>query len=300
MIERRDLELAVDGVTCRAWHFVPEVDDDAPCVVMGHGLGATRDAGLTPYAERFAAEGMHAIVFDHRHFGASDGRPRQLLLVERQLEDWRAFLDEARRLPGVDRTRIIAWGTSFGGGHALVAGVRDGSVAAIVTQCPMMDGWAAFKNAIGYAGLGSVLRLVGHGLRDLVGAALGSDAHCLPAAGEPGTLAFMTTEDALPGYTGLADDEPLANRISARTALFVSFYRPVTVAPKIRCPTLLLVCDDDSVAPASAALAVAELGGEHVELHRYPIGHFDIYHGEHRERALSDMVEFLRRHLKMG
>jgi len=45
-------------------------------------------AALDAYAERSAATGFAALVFDYRHFGASSGEPRQLLDINRQLADW--------------------------------------------------------------------------------------------------------------------------------------------------------------------------------------------------------------------
>ena len=61
-------------------------------------------------------------------------------------------------------------------------------------------------------------------------------------------------------------------------------------------PVLMCVCDQDSVAPASAALRHAARG-RNVEVRRYPIGHFDIYWGDGFERAVADQLDFLRRHL---
>ena len=40
--------------------------------------------GLARYAQRFAAAGFAVLVFDYRHFGASDGWARQLIRVGRQ------------------------------------------------------------------------------------------------------------------------------------------------------------------------------------------------------------------------
>jgi hypothetical protein len=44
---------------------------------------------VAPFAQRFAAAGYYALVFDYRHFGDSDGEPRRLLDIKRQLQDWR-------------------------------------------------------------------------------------------------------------------------------------------------------------------------------------------------------------------
>jgi uncharacterized protein len=113
------------GVRCAAVHLRGQGDDFAardgrrPCVVLGHGLGGTVDSGLLPFAERFAAAGIDALAFDYRYFGASDGEPRQLLSVPRQLEDYAAAIAYARSLEGVDPQRIVLWGSSYSGGHVV-------------------------------------------------------------------------------------------------------------------------------------------------------------------------------------
>jgi dienelactone hydrolase len=295
---RNEIEFASGGVTCRAWLYRPEADvppDTLPCVVMAHGFGGTREAGLAPFAERFAAAGCAALVFDYRHFGASEGQPRQLLSVTRQLQDWAAALACARALPGMDPTRIVAWGTSFSGGHALVAGARDGRVAAIVCQCPMLDGLAASQAVVRYAGPWHLLRLLGHGLLDL-GAALGGKAHYVPNVGPPGSLAMMTSPDAEPGFRAMAP-EGFDYRVAARVGLTLWSYRPILHARQVNCPVLLLICEHDTVAPTSAAEAVARVLGPKATVQRYPVGHFDVYGGEALERSITDQIAFLQEHL---
>ena len=288
-----------DG-TCRAWRYTPD-DDGAspavarPCVVMAHGLGATRDASLAPYAERFAAAGMHVLLFDYRHFGASDGEPRQLVSVRRQLQDYAAAVEFARALAGVDPARVAVWGTSFAGGHALVTAAQVPGVSAAVCQCPMMDGLAAVRRILQYAGPSQLLRLTAHGLWDAALAPFGR-AHYLPTVGTPGSLAVMSSPDADAGYRALV---PPGYRceIAARLALTVGLYRPVRYADRVRCPVLVQVCEQDSVAPAAAAEAVVRRLGERGEVQRYPIGHFEPYFGAWFERSVDDQREFLRRHL---
>jgi pimeloyl-ACP methyl ester carboxylesterase len=262
---------------------------------MAHGFGATRDASLEPYAERFAAAGMHVLLFDYRHFGASDGEPRQLLSVRRQLQDYAAAVHFAQALAGVDPQRVAVWGTSFAGGHALVTAAAVPGVAAAVCQCPMMDGFAAVTNILGYAGLGQLLRLTGHGLLDAALAPFGR-THYIPIVGKPGQLGMMTTEDAQAGYLALVPPG-FRGEVAARIALTAGLYRPVRYADRVRCPVLVQVCERDSVAPAAAAeRAIARLGS-HAEAKRYPIGHFEPYFGAHFERSVSDQLAFLQRHL---
>jgi fermentation-respiration switch protein FrsA (DUF1100 family) len=76
-----------------------------------------RDQRLDAFAERFARAGLAALVFDYRHFGDSQGEPRQLLDIGRQLADWRAAIGYARTVDGIDPARIALWGSSFSGGH---------------------------------------------------------------------------------------------------------------------------------------------------------------------------------------
>lgn len=45
------------------------------------------------------------------------------------------------------------------------------------------------------------------------------------------------------------------------------------------CPALLLLCEQDTVAPMAAAEKAAALMPQS-EVRRYPVGHFDIYQGE--------------------
>jgi pimeloyl-ACP methyl ester carboxylesterase len=269
----------------------------SPCVVMAHGFGGTRDAGLMPYAERFAAAGLHVFLFDYRFFGASSGEPRQLLSIKYQHQDYAAALARARDLEGVDPDRIALFGTSFSGGHVVEVAVHDGRVAAVVSQCPMMDGWVALKNLVGYAGVGPGLKVVWHALRDSLRGLFGREPHRIPIVGPPGSLAAMTTPDAEPGYMALAPPD-YRNEVCARIGLKVGSYRPGKKAGKLPCPILIQICEKDSVAPATAAEAAAKRAGKRAEVRRYPIGHFDIYVGEHFERSVEDQVDFLTRHLK--
>jgi len=300
-VDRVEVAFGSGGGTCRAWRYAPagpggSTGGRQPCVVMAHGFGATRDAALAPYAERFAAAGMHVLLFDYRHFGASEGEPRQLVSVSRQLRDYAAAVDFARTLGGVDPGRIAVWGTSFAGGHALVTAATVPGVAAAVCQCPMMDGLAAVQRILQYAGPGQLLRLTGHGLWDLALAPFGR-AHYLPTVGPPGSLAVMSSPDADPGYRALAPPG-FRFEVAARIALFVGLYRPVRYAGRVRCPVLVQVCEHDSVAPAESAERVLQRLGAFGEARRYPIGHFEPYFGAHFERSVGDQLEFLSRHLR--
>lgn len=138
-IERRDLRFPCGDGVCAAWLWLPPGAAKPPVVVMGHGFAGTRDVALPRVAERFAQAGIAALAFDYRHFGASSGAPRQLVDPWRQLEDWRAAVAFARGLDAVDGARVALFGTSLGGGLALMTAASEADVQAVVAQVPLID-----------------------------------------------------------------------------------------------------------------------------------------------------------------
>ncbi len=290
---RRDVAFTSSGDECRAWLFLPDAERP-PLVILGHGLGGTREYGLEPYARRFADAGIAALVFTYRHFGDSGGQPRQLLDIERQLDDWAAALAYARTLREVDATRIALWGTSFGGGHVLVAAARDGGIAAVVSQCPFTDGVAATRAAHPR----SLVQAILLALRDQLGSLRRKPPVMVPLVGPPGSAALMTSPDSEPGYRALIPKgAEFHNGVAARFLLHVGLHRPGRSATKIKAPILFCICDTDAVAPAETALHYAATAPRG-EVKRYPVGHFDIYLGQPFEHAVRDQTEFLIRHLE--
>ena len=288
---RSDSSFESFGQLCRGWLYLPAAAGPHPVIVMAHGFGAVKEMGLDAFAERFAAAGYACLVFDYRHFGASDGEPRQLLDIESQLQDWAAAIACARAHDDLDPERVALWGTSFAGGHALVAGARDGRVAAVISQCPFTDGPASVR----VMEFRVLLRVSWLALRDAVGSLFGRAPVLVPSAGEPGSTAMMTAPDVVPGYLGLVPEGfAFRNEVAARIALHVLFYRPGRSAAKLQCPVLFCICDTDSVAPAASTLRHAAKAPQS-EIKRYPEGHFDIYKGEPFECVTADQLEFLQR-----
>src|SRR5213593_4182993 len=124
-MNRQDLTFSSGADNCAAWLYPSASDTEAmPIVVMAHGLSGTRRDRLGAFAERFAAAGVAALVFDHRGFGDSTGEA-DLFHPARQLEDWRAAIAFARSLPGIDPERVATFGSSMGGGNALAAAADD-------------------------------------------------------------------------------------------------------------------------------------------------------------------------------
>jgi pimeloyl-ACP methyl ester carboxylesterase len=140
---RHDVSFASGEDTCAAWLYLPDGVPAPPVVILGHGLGATREMRLDAFAERFARAGIAALAFTYRHFGDSTGQPRQLLSIKRQLADWDAAIAWVKDRRDVNGTRIALWGSSFGGGHSITVASRHPELKAAVSQCPFTDGLAS-------------------------------------------------------------------------------------------------------------------------------------------------------------
>lgn len=280
-----------------AWWY-PGGEGRRSCVVMAHGVAGTKRSGLEPFAERFVAQGHHVLVIDYRHFGDSGGQPRQLLDPARQVEDVVAAARYARSRDDVDPQRVALWGTSFGGGNVLAAAVRDGQVAAVVSQGPAMDGLTALARALTQPGQTpwTAAKVVARVVADVSSVALRTNPTYLPAVGPPGAVAIMTAADSEPGYRRLAGPD-WQNAVCARVALPVLRHRPVALAHRVPCPWLVQICSRDTVAPTSSAIRAARRAGDRATVRHYDIDHFEIYVDHGFEQAVTDQLAFLSRHL---
>lgn len=176
-VNRRAVEVYSEGTRLAAEMFTPAGERPKhgfPAILLCHGWGGLK-SHLARYAEKFAAAGFVAMIFDYRGWGESDGRviatrdaPRLLEAGETvmkvrvlreivdpvdQTTDVRNCLAFLWSEPGVDPDRIGIWGTSYGGGHAVFTAGSDDRIRAAVAQIggfgfpPEHRAWARQKAA---------------------------------------------------------------------------------------------------------------------------------------------------------
>lgn len=280
------------GERCVGTLYRPDRPADAPAVVMANGLAAERTFGLPQFAERFAERGYAAFLFDYRHFGDSDGTPRRLVSMRRQVEDYHAALAAVRDARGVDPRRVVLWGTSLSGGHAVQVAAESTRVAAVVAQVPMLDGRAVVRALPKSFVLGSIAAGVRDRLQSLV-----TDPYELPVVGDPGERAVITAPGAKAAYLGLVpDDSEWENATPARGLLGFLGYRPVAAAADVTAPTLLLAGTRDEVVPMAPVERTAEELRDST-LVKLPVGHFDVYESAFEE-SVDHQLAFLDAHLR--
>lgn len=286
---REDIAFTSGQDTCKAWFYKPQGHEPAPLLVMGHGIGATREMGLDAYARRFAQAGIAVLAFTYRNFGDSGGKQRQLISIPSQEQDWHAAIEHGKRLPGVDPRRIAIWGSSFGGGHVITIASRRSDLTAAVAQCPFTEGRAS-ASALG---LLESLKLMPTVLIDLLAGIGIGKGRMVAIAAEPGKPALMSAHDALPGYRMITPPEVnFVNQTPARVIPSLIAHSPGRRARHIQIPALFCVCDHDTVAPSNVTLKhvrKAPLG----TVKTYSAGHFEFYVGKAFEQLVADQSRFL-------
>lgn len=287
-MQRDDLTFPSGSGACAAW-FYPAADADGPrpCVVMSHGFSLTRHDGLPAYAERFAAAGCAVLVFDHRHLGDSRTDTPQRFRHSEQLEDVRSAIAYARSRPDVDADRIVLWGFSMSGNHAVRVAASDPRLAAVVLVCPFLDGLSR--------ALGTPPKVTAWILPKAIGDMASGRAR-VPVTGQPGDLAAMTLPGEADGFARVVPPgSPWRNEISPGLFTTVMTNRPFRLAPRIACPVWVGVGGRDVSVSAKAVRTLAERAPRG-ELHEYPdYDHFDPFAGEGAERVAADQVAFLAR-----
>jgi len=294
-VEREQVRFVSGDPECAAWHYP---GTNGGCVIMAGGFAVTMGPGTDLFAKRFNAAGFTVLAFDYRHVGDSGGQPRQIQRIREQLADWQAAIAFAPTLPGVDPNRVAIWGFSLSGGHVLRVASRNPQLAAAIAQTPNADGPAATRNAARHQKPLAVLRFTGRAILDAFGSVAGRQPLLVPLAAEPGTVALLTTPDALDGGKALDPDNTYPDwqqEVAARSALRVGLYRPGRSASRVRCPLLVLVCDEDQSALAEPGVRAAKRAPRG-ELVRIPGGHYEPFLGGHEQAAEAEL-SFLRRHL---
>jgi uncharacterized protein len=294
-IERTKVRFVSGDTECVAWHYP---GTNGGCVIMAGGGAVTKEPGTDLFAERFHAAGFSVLAFDYRRLGESGGEPRQVVVISDQIADWQAAIGFARTLPDVDPSKLAIWGFSLSGGHIFRVAARNPDLGAAIAQTPNADGLDATRNAQRHQKPLAMLRMTGRSLLDTAGGLVGRRPLLVPLAGAPGTVALLTTPDSLEGDRALNPGNKYPEWLqaaAARSVPHIAFYRPGRDASKVRCPLLVLVCDQDQTALAEPA-ADAAARAPRAELVRMPGGHYEPFLGGH-EKVVEIELAFLRRQL---
>jgi dienelactone hydrolase len=102
-----------------------------PAVLVAGAMAGFKEQVAGSYAERIAKGGFVTLALDHRHFGESEGDPRQHEDPAKKMEDFKNALSFMSTIKGIDRERIGVCGISMGGGYMLQLAAFDRRVKAV-------------------------------------------------------------------------------------------------------------------------------------------------------------------------
>ena len=262
-----------------------------PGVVLCTGFGGVKDLILPSMADVFVAGGMAVLRFDHRGFGASEGTKWRLLPLE-QVEDIRSAISFISAQPEVDAARIGLYGTSFGGGNAIVAAANDPRPRVVVTCVAVGDGprwmqalrrnweWIAFQEKVRTASTHRVLTGQDTWVR--------SD-EIMPPDPESHAWHIRVIED----FPERKYELPLA------TAEAILEFRPVTMVDKISPrPVLFIAVENDYLVPTEQTRRLFELAGEPKGLLILEdVTHHGVYSGEPFQKVMTAATDWFHRYL---
>lgn len=329
LYHRSTISLESHSETIDAWLYSPKVKEGSSpsgkCVLMAHGLGAQKDQGLHRYADVFASNEFAVLIMDYRNFGGSSGMPRNLVDPARHVEDYLQAIQwiSSSNQSLVQCSSLALWGTSFAGGHVLVAAAtvataaspRPGNsnltsssssslIKAVISQIPHLDGRTASLASIKKRGVLSTVRLVILGLVDQLRANLFN----LPALyvrlindEESHQLAFMlVSKPELEIYYGRHPKVLLGGWkpwVPARFALYLSRYSPIKALPKLDVPVLFISASKDALCSPDVIRAASEKCRGSCEVLELETDHFSVYSGSFFDVSTKRMVEFLNQNL---
>ncbi|MFI7463591.1 CocE/NonD family hydrolase [Nonomuraea sp. NPDC049646] len=258
-----------------ATFFPPAGGGKAPAVLVAHGFGGSKQS-VRQQAARLAQDGYAVLTWSARGFGRSTGEialnsPDYEVKDVRQLLDWLAKRPEVQ-LDTAGDPRVGITGGSYGGAIALMAAAYDQRVDAIVPQITWADlADALFPNAAGGSATGpGAQAAIGQGVADGVfkrmwagiffGQGVSLDTFAAQSRRE--AAAPLTVEQArcgrfLPAICDIYQQVAESGRATPEAVALLRRSSPVTVAGRIKAPTLLLQGQRDSLFPLAHADANA-------------------------------------------
>tara|TARA_B100001142_G_scaffold285745_1_gene300289 strand:+ start:67 stop:1005 length:939 start_codon:yes stop_codon:yes gene_type:complete len=285
-IDSKHVDIWSDGTRMSGdIHYPNNYNEDKklPAILMTQGWGGIR-ADLNKYfVPIFVEAGFIVLTFDYRGWEDSDSRLviigkqpsldknnetvvnvkaiRELIDPIDQTRDIISALDFLYGEPGVDKSKIGIWGTSYSGGHVIYVAGNDSRVSAIYSQ-------------VSFQGIGlsnnqklSRKRAI-QKARGLI---------------EP----IPTGIDKIPNLKGSPDFAKMLN------------YRPIDWAKNISVPTLIVDVDSEELFDRKKnGLAAYEIikNNTIAKYKLYPGTHYDIYY-KHFHSSTQIALEWFTQHL---
>ncbi|MGY1608970.1 MULTISPECIES: alpha/beta hydrolase [unclassified Geodermatophilus] len=261
------------------------VSGPLPGVVVTGTWTSVREQMADRYAARLAARGHAALAFDHTGYGTSGGALRDYEspgLKARDIGDAVGYL--AGRTDVVDPGRIGALGVCASAGYTVSNAVADPRVRALALVAPWLHDAEVVADT--YGGAEGVAMRMAAGARARSHHEATGEVTYVPAVGVGDPLTAMPFD--IDFY-----QDPLRGGVPAWSNRFAVMawpgwltYDPISLAPRVRQP-VLLVHSEDAAIPQGAHRFAASVAGT-IDQYWDDGTQFDFYDGDaHVDRAVS-------------
>jgi fermentation-respiration switch protein FrsA (DUF1100 family) len=262
LITATSVQFSSDGETVAATLYGPS--DRAPVarVVFSGPMTSVKEQSAGVYARALARRGFAALAFDHRHFGASQGRPRQLEDPTRKVEDIRSAITALEAMPGLEGLPVMGLGLCAGGGYMARATAEDDRIRAFTGVVGAYVQPAALRHAMGEGfdamqarGDAAQQRWEDTGV-----------AETIPAVGPGGADVAMPAAEAYDYYgTDRGGVPTYVNQFAVQSWAAFTRFDALGSAPHISVPTLVVHAERAAL-PELAHRFHADLAGPRSEL----------------------------------
>lgn len=280
----------IDGITLTIRTTGDEKEKKRPVIILCHGFCGIREILLPAFAESFTLAGFATITFDYRGFGDSDGE-RGRLVPAMQISDILSVVNWAREEPGLDAERIGLWGTSFGGCHVFGAAVNDPSIKCIVSQLAFADGEEIVTGRMAEEEKSAFL------------ATLDKMAEKQKRSGKEMFVSITRVLSDVESKTFFEDNKILHPKMDIKipflTVRETLLYKPAQSASQVRCPSLIVIAEKDTVNPPEQGRALFSAVGAAVKKLYEEKGacHYDMYADKHFNQVIRVQTEWFRKYL---
>ena len=271
---------------------VPDGARPSAALLFAGPMTSVKEQATGNYAESMAARGFVTLAFDHRHFGESQGTPRQYEHPGRKVEDFRAAFAFLASRPEVDPARIGAVGVCAGAGYLAPAVAGDDRIKAWGTVAGFFHDASQQREWMGGDYEPTLDRAIAarEHFEDT------GEAHVIPAVGDgevamPLAEAFEyygTSRGAVPNYV---------NKFALMSREHTLPWDAQSAAYDITVPTVM-VHSENALAPPLARKFFASLGGLKEQVWMESEGQIDFYDDPERiHKAADQLTRHFRAHL---
>jgi uncharacterized protein len=285
--------------------FKPQVNSEEeeektplPAVLVDGAMTGVKEQVAGQYAERIAKAGYITLALDHRHFGESDGMPRQHEDPAKKIEDFKNAISFLSSLNDVDKERIGACGISMGGGYMVELAAFDRRIKAVTIVASGLNLGDTLLEMLGKDGFINFLREFNAARQKHYDT---GEVQYVPAVATGNKPAAMIEDEPFEYYgTSRAWSPWWVNRYTTESIENLMSYNAVPYAHHVS-PTPLLVVhgrNDKYCFPKFAQQVYEEAGEPKEVLWMITTNHIDLYDNEKYVRpAISKIVEWFNRYI---